>query len=115
MNENKIELGQLLKDLREKAFPNEGLRRVATKVGIDYAHLFRLEAGQYVPADENLNKLLTAYGADAHQKLEAFNLARLSPSYAESMQEIFRQHGADALAGALFRHEKEEDDKKHDK
>lgn len=115
MNENKIKLGQLLKGLREKAFPDEGLRRVATKVGIDYAHLFRLEAGQYVPADENLNKLLNTYEADARQKLEAFNLARLSPSHAESMQQVYDAHGEGALASALFRREKEADDKQHGK
>ncbi len=116
MNENKTELGKLLKGLREKAFPGEGLRRVAVKVEIDYAHLFRLEVGQYVPSDENLNKLLSAYGAEPREKVEAFNLARLSPSHAEAMEEVYRAHGIDAaLAGAFFRREKEEDDKQHDK
>lgn len=71
-------LGSILKQHREKTYPGEGLRRVAKKVGIDYAHLFRLESGQYVPSDDSLIKLLTAYGVPPEEKLKIFTIARLT-------------------------------------
>ncbi|MBV9159895.1 MAG: helix-turn-helix transcriptional regulator [Candidatus Kaiserbacteria bacterium] len=96
------ELGELLKRHREKAFPDEGLRRVAEKVGIDYAHLFRLEAGQYVPTDESLQKIANAYKLDAQAQLLMFNLARLSDHHLR----IIERAGEDAVVGAFFRKSK---------
>ncbi|MEK7176689.1 MAG: helix-turn-helix transcriptional regulator [Patescibacteria group bacterium] len=106
MEKNK-ELGQLLKELREKAFYGMGLRRVADKVGIDYAHIFRIEVGQYIPSDENLIKLLDAYKANHQEKMTAFKLARLTPGFHKVIEQARKYLGSDkALAGAFFRKEK---------
>ncbi|QQG42825.1 MAG: helix-turn-helix transcriptional regulator [Candidatus Giovannonibacteria bacterium] len=91
--EKNNELGQILKAYREKAFPDQGLRRVAAKIGIDYAHLFRIELGQYTPADETLLKILDTYGIkDLDERLKVFNLARLSPSHQEAIEKVAKQY-----------------------
>lgn len=69
------------------AFPGASLRRVADEIKTDYTHLFRLEAGQYVPSDETLAKLAAAYKLTPNERLELFGLAHHSPSFAQVMKE----------------------------
>lgn len=107
--ENNIELGQILKQYREKAFEGMGLRRVAKEVEIDYSHLFRIEAGQYLPNDESLLKLLNAYKLDAGQKLEVFNLAHLTPKYQKIIDDAVEKSNfkdPKAFVGAFYRKSK---------
>jgi transcriptional regulator with XRE-family HTH domain len=110
MEKNK-ELGQLLKQHREKAFEGMGLRRVATEVGIDYAHLFRIEAGQYIPSDESLLKMMNAYSITTAEQLNLFNLARLSPGHREIIDQVLKVSN-DKTFAAFYRRKSEEEDKK---
>lgn len=110
MEKNK-NLGEILKEYRIKSFPDMGLRRVASEVGIDYAHLFRIEAGQYTPSDESLMKMLTTYKVtDPTEKLTVFNLAHLTPSYQEIINQTANQHekNPQAFVDAFYRKQKKE-------
>lgn len=112
MEKNK-KLGETLKAYRERAFVGWGLRRVASDIGIDYAHLFRIEAGQYIPADENLLKLLDAYKVDQKEKLDVFNMARLTPSHQEVINQAFPHYKSEKdFAGAFYRQSKKTPDNK---
>lgn len=110
MEEKNTKLGEVLKNYRGKAFPDMGLRRVANEVGIDYAHLFRIESGQYTPSDDSLIKLLDAYKVDPIGKLEVFNLARVTPCYQKI---INAAHNKDpkSFVNAFYRKNKDKDDK----
>ena len=104
--ETKKELGQELKTLREKAFPNDSLRRVAGEVGIEYTHLFRIEAGQYTPSDDNLTKILDTYNATPNEKLSIFSLARVTPAHKEAYLEAAKNLNAQDVVALMFRKEK---------
>lgn len=109
MKPENTQLGDLLKKYREEKFQGMGLRRVAKEIGIDYSHLFRIEAGQYVPSDDNLLKLASAYGLDAKQKLEVFNLARLTPKYQKVIDDAVEsdyKKNPKAFVGAFYSKDK---------
>lgn len=110
MKKQNNNLGELLKKYREARFEGMGLRRVAKEIDMDYSHLFRIEAGQYIPSDDNLLKLVNAYGLGADQKLEVFNLARLTPMYQKVINEAWEKSdlGKDpkAFAEAFYRKSK---------
>lgn len=89
MKDTNLKLANKLKEYREGAFPNMGLRRVEKEVDVDYSHLFRIETGQYVPNDETLLKLTNAYKLTPAQKIEIFTLARVTPEYQKIINEAF--------------------------
>ncbi len=108
MEYNNIELGKELKEKREKAFPGIGLRRVANEnVKIDYAHLFRIEAGQYKPSDDTLLKILNAYKVEPLEMLRMFNLSRLTESHHEIIEKAVGEgHGYQTIAKTFYRKKK---------
>jgi len=112
----KKELGLELKRLRERKFPGESLRRVATEhVEIEYTHLFRIESGQYTPSDEKLTTLLDTYDATAEEKLFVFNLARLTPAHHDAYAEAVKELSPDRVHEVMFRRQKPPEDNDHAK
>jgi len=73
------EFGLKLKELREKKFPGQSLRRVgeilASLAGLgDYffTQLHKMEAGFLLPSPNSLLKILDAYGASKDERKEVF-------------------------------------------
>lgn len=112
MQENKKQLGEVLREYREHSFPNEGLRRVAKQIDIDYTHLFRIEDGQYVPQDDTLTRILDAYSVSLDQRFYAFTIARMTPAQTRVMRTFMQSHDP-KLATAMFRRPKP--NKNHEK
>jgi hypothetical protein len=88
------EFGQMLKELREKKFPGQSLRRVGerlTSLG-DFGDYFftqlnKMEAGSLIPSPNLVLRLMEAYGANEREKKDIFIAYSLSVAH-KKMQGI---------------------------
>jgi transcriptional regulator with XRE-family HTH domain len=83
-------LGDLLKQYRKQKFPNDGLRKTASKVGVSFAHLNKMERG-LIPSVEMIDKLVKAYELNDEQKFELLKLADLAYK-TEEVKEYFNKN-----------------------
>jgi hypothetical protein len=88
------EFGQKLKELREKKFPGQSLRRVGeilTSLG-DFGDYFftqlnKMEAGSLVPSPNLVLRLMDAYGADNQERKDVFTAYSFHVAH-KKMQEV---------------------------